>query len=91
MLDFSKYENKKPWPVSISENPKEEQVRLAHEYCEESRRLRRLFRLELEAEFGVSIDHPKAKLLFDIAWGYGHSSGYVDVYQYYSNLVELIK
>lgn len=49
------------------------------------------FKNDLEDEFGVSHDHPKAKRLFDLAWEYGHSSGYNEVLNFYSDLVDLIK
>jgi len=48
------------------------------------------FRKDLEEEFGV-INHPKASKLFSTAWNYGHSTGYAEVYNYYSSLVDLIK
>ena len=50
----------------------------------------RLFQSDLEEEFGVK-DHPKAELLWQMAWDRGHSSGYESVYYEYSDLVDLIK
>jgi hypothetical protein len=43
-----------------------------------------------EEEFGIS-GHPKADLLFNLAWEFGHSHGYNDVYSYYIDMVDLIK
>lgn len=48
------------------------------------------FRNDLEKEFCV-IGNPKCEKLFEIAWNLGHSSGYYEVYNYYSEFVELIR
>lgn len=48
------------------------------------------FQADLEEENGVK-GHPKAEKLFDLAWGYGHSSGLNEVMQHYEELVELLK
>ena len=44
---------------------------------------------KLESEYGL-VGHPKADKLYELAWGYGHSSGYTEVEYYYSELVELL-
>lgn len=55
-------------------------------------RLMKVFRKDLEKEFRVTkIKSKKRKLLFDTAWEFGHAYGYIDVYAYYSQLVDLIK
>jgi len=48
------------------------------------------FYQDLLDEFGVA-DSPKAAKAYSLAWGYGHSSGYSEVHNYFSDLVELIK
>ena len=35
--------------------------------------------------------NPKADKCYSLAWEYGHSSGYQEVYKYYSEFVDLIK
>ena len=60
------------------------------EYNEERAALDAQFRSDLEDWFGVT-GHPKADLLFNKAWERGHSGGYIDVYNNYSDLVDLIK
>lgn len=47
---------------------------------------------DLEFEFGISSDNPKADMLFNIAWKLGHfSAGYAEVVNHYQDLVSLIK
>jgi hypothetical protein len=58
-------------------------------YRAETSRLHDKFKADLEEEFGV-VGNPKADLLFSIAWEHGHSAGYSEVYNYYSEFVVLI-
>lgn len=48
------------------------------------------FRYWMYRELDIEL-HPKRKQLFHLAWEYGHSSGYSEVYSYALDLVELIK
>jgi len=48
-------------------------------------------RRAMEKEEGVSKDHPKANLLWKIAWEMGHSSGYYEIWGYYQMISPLIK
>lgn len=48
------------------------------------------FKLDLLAEYGVS-ENPKAGRCFDLAWAYGHGSGFEEVDAYFADLVDLIK
>jgi hypothetical protein len=59
------------------------------QYQEEDYRLNLQFQADLAEEFGVT-GHPKAYKLFSLAWEHGHISGHSDVYNYYSEFVELI-
>jgi hypothetical protein len=59
------------------------------QYQEEDYRLNLQFQADLAEDFGVT-GHPKVDKLFSLAWEHGHSSGYSDVYNYYSSFVELI-
>lgn len=66
-------------------------VKLAlKEYNQESNRLHSLFKEDLEKEFKVQ-DNPKKDKLFAMAYERGHSSGYEEIFNIYSDLVELIK
>ena len=57
---------------------------------EESCRLHQQFISDLYAEFDVS-DHPKKGEVFGLAWEYGHAGGHENVYNYFVDLVALIK
>lgn len=47
-------------------------------------------RKSLESEYSMG-DHPKAELLWRLAWDYGHSDGDYIVTSYYEDLLELLK
>jgi len=47
-------------------------------------------KVNLERKYGVE-GHPKADLIFQLAWEYGHSSGWSEVETYYIDLVEIIQ
>ena len=59
-------------------------------YRKASHEFQKDFKEALEIIFYVD-GHPKADLLFQLAWEYGHSGGYSEVLNYYIDLVELIK
>ena len=48
------------------------------------------FKADVFQVLGVS-DNPKRDLMYKIAWDYGHSAGYQEVYNHAIDLVELIK
>jgi hypothetical protein len=50
---------------------------------------REAFKRDLLADLGIA-DHPKADRLFELAWDYGHASGYSEVYNYALELVDLL-
>lgn len=58
-------------------------------YREDEARLLREFRADLEKEFSMT-DHPKAFLLWEIAWREGHSEGLASVYRWYDELSVLV-
>lgn len=60
------------------------------EYENEHNKFYREFQNDLFEEYGVS-DNPKRFNCFDLAWEHGHPSGYEEVYNYFSDFVELIK
>lgn len=64
-------------------------VRMWSTYREEDRRLKELFKSYLFLELGIQ-DHPKREKLFELAWDHGHSAGYVEVYGYATDFMELL-
>lgn len=48
------------------------------------------FKLDALVACGIS-KHPKANSVFSMAWEYGHSSGFREVYNYLQDLSQLIK
>lgn len=48
------------------------------------------FKTKMAKALGIA-DHPKAKLLMQIAWEHGHSSGYREVAIYAEELAELLR
>jgi hypothetical protein len=48
------------------------------------------FRTNLELHFGTS-NNPKRDTLWELAWSYGHSSGYQEVENYYIEMLPLIQ
>ena len=59
-------------------------------YLEEEEKKRSEFKEELAKEYGIK-NHPKLDRLFEIAWNFGHSSGFNEVDLYFSEMVDLIK
>ena len=60
------------------------------DYNKEDNRLHALFQEDIAKEFGV-VDNPKKDKVFAMAYERGNSSGYEEVFNIYSDLVELIK
>jgi hypothetical protein len=86
-----RYENKvtyEAWRMR-KHDAKKSREQLNKRRAEEAR-LNSLFKADLENQHGVA-GHPKADRLFELAWDYGHSSGYNEVAYYYDDLAELIK
>ena len=61
-----------------------------NDYLNEINKVNQQWQKELFEEFGVT-GNPKAKLCYDLAYEHGHSSGYSEIYNYFSDFVELIK
>jgi hypothetical protein len=86
-----RYENKVPYEAwRMTRNGAERRREQRNKYRAEEARLISLFKADLENQHGVA-GHPKADRLFELAWDYGHSSGYNEVAYYYDDLAELIK
>lgn len=49
------------------------------------------FREDLERDFGVPHDHPKAGALFSLAWEYGHAYGVQEVAHHYVEMKALLE
>ena len=98
------YDNKMPMFEKIPVDPDKMTINQAKKHDEnevarrrawreecsnEDARLLALFKSDLEQYFGIT-GHPKAGKCFDLAYFYGHSSGYSDIFTYYADLVDLI-
>ena len=59
-------------------------------YATETRKLNEEFMTDLFEEFGVQ-DNPKRFRAYDLAYEYGHSAGYHEIYSHFCDLVDLIK
>lgn len=78
------------YDVPAPENFSDPAVR--RKWREDTRQKERVeFRKDLLEELGVPADHPKADLLWTMAWDRGHSSGLYAVRNEAIELVELIK
>jgi hypothetical protein len=60
--------------LSAKKNPEQNAI-----YREEERRVRAEFKKDCLEDLGLA-HHPKADLLFQKAWAYGHGSGYEEVW-----------
>ena len=60
------------------------------DFIQNEEKKRAAHKKELEEKEGLQ-NHPKADLLYSLAWEYGHYCGYEEVELYYHRLVELLK
>lgn len=103
-INDGKYKNPTSFPTK-PEKPKDPNPRQSNEYAEklgkwrdemrkwkaETRRLEReVFRKDLAEEFGMT-DHPKEEKVWNKAWEEGRSSGLMEVYYEYQELVGIAK
>lgn len=61
-----------------------------NEYRKKQQELITKFHDDLFQELGIS-NHPKRGKLYDLAWSYGHSEGFRSVFEYASELSELLE
>jgi len=59
-------------------------------YQAEERRLQDQFKADALAELGLT-GHPKADLLFSLAWDEGHSSGFQEVFGHMERMADLVR
>lgn len=87
-----KSELKEKYPNAVIQEVLDEEGYKSHQqqYKEEQKQLNEEFEKDLFEEFGVS-DNPKKYKALAYAWDKGHSSGYAEVYNEFSDIVELIK
>lgn len=105
-LAAGKYENRVPYDIEkipVDENTMtvkqaRDRVEAESQRARDQRRKHRknegemsaLVKRDLEVQEGLA-GHPKADMLWGIAWDRGHSSGYLDVISVYEELAELLK
>lgn len=104
-IDSGRYQNAIPYsvekPIIDRDNLTGKQAREAEEawraarnaqrdlHYAEDRRLEALFKADLEEEYGLA-GHPKADKLYSIAYERGHSGGYREIAECYSQMAELL-
>lgn len=59
-------------------------------YNLELKKLKELFWEDAFDELGIDLNHPKVEKLKELAWDYGHSEGFSNVFYHLSNISELI-
>ena len=91
-FERSKKSAKEQYPNAVIQEVLDEDNYEEHRrrYNEETQRLAQEFQDDLFYEFGVS-DNPKRHKCFDLAWENGHAHGHSEVYNHFSDYVELIK
>jgi hypothetical protein len=87
-FEQGQFKNRIPHPVKevgLEEKYREQRLK----YLQEQTRMTAIFRKSIEEEHGV-VGHPKADLLWHLAWENGHHAGYWEVINQYETLVELL-
>ncbi len=85
-------EIKRKNPHSVVEQLKDE-IRYKQDrdkYYKKVNELEQQFINDLFVEFGVE-NHPKREKAYQLAYSYGHSAGYEEIYGYFIDIVYLIK
>ena len=91
MVASGAYAGKTEFPIwPVIGGSWEEVVAQQRLYREEQRSIEAQLRADLETEHGL-IGHPKASLLWDMAWEDGHGYGYIEVVYLYDRLANLVK
>lgn len=82
-MNYEKYVNNLPYARFSIDAEKNAAYKMNDKklYCD--------FKRDLLDELGVS-NHPKADALFSLAWSYGHSAGYEEVFNYADELSQLL-
>ena len=83
---FRRSISKLPYPVGKGEDLRA----LRSEYLKDAHRLEALFRADILEDLGLTA-HPQGKVLVDLAWDYGHSSGLAEVYNYAEEMAVLLR
>jgi len=84
-INAGEFDNKVSYPVSNKEDRRKELDAYRRGSAEAFKR----FKEAVEEDF-VTAGHPKADLLWELAWSRGHSGGLLEVVSEYEELVELI-
>lgn len=87
----SKREVERDYPNAVIQEVLDEEAYKAHgkEYDDERAKLDQEFQDDLFKEFNVT-DNPKRFKCFELAWDKGHAYGHSEVYNCFSDFVELI-
>ncbi len=85
---------KQEYPDAVAEVATVDQKAFAeaiNAYFVEIDAIKKQFWSDFAEEVGVSQDHPKFGLLQRLAWDYGHSAGYSEVYSYAVDLALFLR
>ena len=87
----SKREVERDYPNAVIQEVLDKEAYEAHrkEYNDERTKLHQEFQDDLFTEFNVT-DNPKRFKCFELAWDKGHAYGHSEVYNCFSDFVELI-
>lgn len=92
-IEAGKYTNQSVYPTMATHGTKDAMLEARRAWKAETDRLERVvFKLDLEEEFNLAKVSPeKCDKLFSIAWEQGHSAGLNEVYNYYEEMVDLVR
>jgi hypothetical protein len=89
MSDVYRKINTNEYKTKLHFVPSRENAKLYAEYMEDNTRLEQLFKQDAIEAVGLT-NNPKANSAYKLAWDYGHSSGYSEVFNYLIDLAELV-
>lgn len=90
-MDYTKYVNKKEYPDHhLIRSDVDVAYDMKKAYHKEEKRLCTLFKKDALKNVGLT-GHKSAEKAFQLAWHYGHSSGYEEVAHYLDEIADVIK
>jgi hypothetical protein len=89
MTDYTQYETPISYPIHSDYDTKIELAMARTEYRDSVHEMNMRFKMDLFSSNNI-VDNPKAELLWDKAWDYGHSFGLSAVEEHFDDLIDLI-
>lgn len=87
-INAGEYRTKLPHP-KWTDNNEDKRTKLKA-YYDDVNKLTNEFKINALKELGI-YQHPKASRCWELAWDYGHSAGFIEVFNYLDDLSELMK